>query len=61
MKKTVKRIILALGILLCTIALFNEVSIICIILFFIGFSATIWTLNSQIEENNNNSEKENTK
>ncbi len=62
MRKITKRVLLALGIILCTIALFNEVSILCIVMFFIGFSATIWTLNSKSEESNKiNNEKENTK
>lgn len=50
MKKITKRILLAIGIILCTTALFGEVSIIGIILFFIGFSGAIWTLNAKLEE-----------
>ncbi len=50
MKKITKRILLAIGIILCTTALFGEVSVIGIILFFIGFSGAIWTLNAKSEE-----------
>ncbi len=62
MRIITKRVLLAVGIILCTIALFSEVSFLCLAMFFVGFSATIWTLNSKLEESNKIiNEKGNTK